>query len=158
MNELSTTGAREILVRSERLEAAKKLNHMTETSQVMLGMALVRIKEFEDFKPEYETFDQWYKVELKRSKGDISKLLKVGQFMLDGGFPQDTDVPYTVLHTAILSLPDKSPEYVLSTAQTNTIAEILENRRDDAFGSDHKHTLGSETYKRCEECGKFERV
>lgn len=149
MNELSTKGL---------LEKTAQLNKMAEFSQVALGVCLARVKETEAYKPQYDTFDQYYKQELNRSKGDISKLLKVGNFMLEGGFPEDTEVGYTVLHTAILALPDKKPEYILATAQTNTIAEIMENRRDDAFGPDHAHTLGQETYKRCEECGKWTRV
>jgi hypothetical protein len=131
---------------------------MTETSQVMLGVALVRIKEFEDFKPGYETFDEWYKVELKRSKGDISRLMTVGRFMIDGGFHEEKDAaPYTVLYTAIKAFPDKEPGYVLAAAQSNTISEILENRRDDAFG-DHQDIPGEERWGKCTVCDKFIRV
>lgn len=143
MTELSTTGL---------LEKTAELNKMAEFSQVALGICLARVKETEAYKGQYETFDQYYRQELNRSKGDISKLLKVGRFMLDGGFPEETEVGYTVLHTAILALPDKKPEYVLATAQTNTISEILENRRDDAFG---QHPADWEPAFHCKTCGKF---
>lgn len=141
------------------LERASKLNKLSEVSQVALGMCLAIIKSEETYKEAgYDTFDQYYKQELGRSKGDISKLLKVGDFMIRGQFPEETVVPYTLLYTAITAFPDKEPEYILSAAQTNTMAEIMENRRDDAFGTDHTHTLEDQMYKRCGECGKFERV
>ena len=140
------------------LDRAHQLNKLSEVSQVALGMCLVKIRDEKAYEPQYATFDEYYKQELSRTKGDISKLLKVGRFMLDGGFPEETEVGYTKLYTAFSVFPDKDPEYVLAAAQSNTIAEMLDNRRDDAFGSDHTHTLEEQLYRKCGECGKMERV
>lgn len=153
MNEIATE-----VKSTDLLERAVSLNRLSEVSQVALGMVLAQIKLTEAYRASYETFDQYYKSELRRSKGDVSRLLKVGNFMLDNGFPEETAPPYTVLYHSILSLPDKSPDYILATAKTNTISEIMENRRDEKFGSDHQHLFSPENYKRCDECNKFERT
>lgn len=159
MTELSTTGVQK-LEGKPLLDVTVKLNSLTEVSQVALGIGLVRVKETEAYRQAgFNTFDEWYKQELKRSKGDISRLMTVGRFMIDGGFHEEKDAaPYTVLYTAIKAFPDKDPHYVLATAQSNSISEILDNRRDDAFGSDHQHILEDQLYKKCSECGKMERV
>ena len=158
-HELTTTGVQEVEGEA-LLGLTEKLNSLSEVSQVALGVGLVRVKETEAFKERgYESFDEWYKVVLRRSKGDISRLMTVGRFMIDGGFHEEKDAaPYTVLYTAIKAFPDKDPAYVLASAQSNSISEILDNRRDDAFGPDHTHTLEEQLYKRCGECGKMERV
>lgn len=135
------------------LKRAQELNRLTEVSQVALGMVLASIKRLGAFAGQYETFDQYYKSELRRSKGDVSRLLKVGNFMLDNGFPEETAPPYTVLYHSILSLPDKSPDYILATAKTNTISEIMENRRDEAFPNHETHEW--EPARHCKVCGKF---
>lgn len=141
------------------LTKAAHLNKLSEVSQVALGMVLAEIKSTEAFKPEYEDFSAYYKTELKRSKGDVSKLLKVGDFMLSNGFPEETEVPYTLLYTSMSVFPDKEPEYILAAAQTNSLSEIMDNRRDDAFGSGHLHVFDpQELYRKCDECGKMERV
>lgn len=139
------------------LVRAHQLNKLSEVSQVALGMVLAEIKRTEAFRPEYEDFSAYYKTELRRSKGDVSKLLKVGDFMLSNGFPEETQVPYTLLYTSMSVFPDKEPEYILAAAQTNSLSEIMENRRDDAFGSDHNHVYDAELYLKCSECGKFDR-
>lgn len=143
-NELSTQGL---------LAQAAKLNKLSEVSQVALGMCLVKIKETEAYKGEYDSFDEYYKSELKRSKGDISKLLKVGRFMLDGGFRTEKlpEVGYTVLYSAILSYPEKDPKYVLAAAQTQTLAELADGSRDK-FGI---HTPDWEPAYHCKVCGKY---
>ena len=148
--QLSTTGV---------LQKIEKLNRLSEVSQVALGFWLSVAKETKAYEPEFSSFDEYYKT-LGRSKGDISKLVKVGDYLRGAGFLEDTvpEAPYTLLYTAISAFPDKDPDYVISAAQTNSMSEMLENRRDDAFGQDHVHVLGSETYKKCDECGKFERL
>lgn len=140
------------------LERASQLNKLSEVSQVALGMCLAEIKRQEAYRPEYEDFKSYYQSELGRTKGDVSKLLTVGQFMIDGGFPEETEVGYTKLYTAFSVFPDKDPQYVLAAAQSNTISEMLQNRRDDAFGTNHTHSMEEQLYKKCSECGKFERV
>lgn len=107
----------------------------------------------------YSSFVDFYQTDLKKSKSFVSKLMTVGKFALANGFTEKTfdGASLTTAYTAIQCLPDKEPGYVIATATSNTVAEILENRRDDAFG-EHDHLLGSETYKKCEVCGKMERV
>ena len=135
-------------------ERASKLNKLSEVSQVALGMVLCAIKEQESFKElGYESFDEYYKGELNRSKGDISRLLTVGRFMIQGGFNEETEVKYSPLYLSIKAFPDKEPQYVLATAQTNTISEIMENRRDDAFGD---HPCDWEPARHCKTCGKYQ--
>lgn len=167
--QLSTTGEKELvgvsIVDTDKmhsvalLDRADRLNKLSEVSQVGLGVVLSIIKEEKAYEPEYASFDEYYKT-LGRSKGDISKLLKVGNYLRGAGFLEDTvpETPYTLLYTAISVFPDKDPEYVIAAAQTNSMSEMLQNRTDDAFGSDHAHILGSETYRKCDECGKMERV
>lgn len=148
--ELSTTGL---------LQKVEKLNKLSEVSQVALGFYLSIVKEQEAYKPEYQSFDEYYKT-LGRSKGDISKLVKVGDYLRGAGFLEDTipEAPYTLLYTSISCFPDKEPDYVISAAQTNSMSEMLENRRDDAFGSDHRHKYELNLYRKCEDCGKFEQT
>lgn len=162
--ELSTTGrdaygncltcGKALCVCVNLLTRAHQLNKLSEVSQVGLGIVLSIIKEEKAYEPEYASFDEYYKT-LGRSKGDVSKLLKVGNYLRNAGFLEDTvpSVPYTLLYTSISAFPDKDPEYVISAAQTNTMAEMLDNRRDDAFGSDHQHDF--EPAHHCKECGKF---
>lgn len=104
-------------------------------------MVLAEIKAQHSYEPQYKTFDEYYKAELGRSKGDISKLVKVGNYLLGNGFSEETapEVGYTLLYTSISCFPDKDAEYVIASAQTNSLSEMLQNRRDDAFGSDHTH-------------------
>lgn len=132
---------------------ALRLNKLSECSQIVLGTVLCKIKEEEAYKPEYGSFEEYYKSELKRSKGDISKLLRVGRFMLDGGFRAEKmpDLGYTVLYSAILSYPDKEPKYVLAAAQTQTLAELSDGSRDK-FGS---HPAEWESAFHCKKCGKY---
>lgn len=134
------------------LDYAARLNKMAECSTIVLGTVLCKIKEEESYRPEFETFDEYYKSALKRSKGDISKLLRVGRFMLDGGFRAESmpDLGYTVLYSAILSYPDKEPDYVLAAAQTQTLAELADGSRDK-YG---EHTPEWEAVFKCKTCGK----
>lgn len=147
------------ILRPTLLERAAKLNKLSEVSQVALGMCLVEIKRTEAYRPEYEDFKSYYQSELGRSKGDISKLLQVGELMLSGGFTEETvpKVGYSKLYVAFKAFPDKDVKYLIAAAQTNTMAEMLENQRDDKFG-DHDHFFLPEMYKKCETCGKLERV
>lgn len=166
--ELSTTGGEFVgisIVDTDEVHAASlldkaaKLNALSEVSQVALGICLSVIKETKAYEPEFASFDEYYKT-LGRSKGDISKLLKVGNYLRNAGFLEDT-VPalsYTLLYTSISCFPDKDPEYVIAAASSNTMSEMLENRRDDAFGSDHEHAFDTESYRKCIECGKMERI
>lgn len=142
--ELSTTGV---------LQKIEKLNRLSEVSQVALGYWLSVAKETEAYKPQFASFDEYYKT-LGRSKGDISKLLKVGNYLRSAGFLAETvpETPYTLLYTSISCFPDKDPEYVLAAASSNTMSEMLENRRDDAFG-DHKPDW--EPAFKCSVCGKM---
>lgn len=137
------------------LERASKLNKLSEVSQVALGMCLAIIKEQEAYKPDFPTFEDYYRFELGRSKGDISKLLRVGHFMIKGQFPEETQVPYTKLYQAIICLPDSPPEQILAVAQTNTLAEIADTGREEKFG-EHPHDW--ENAHHCKTCGKYERV
>lgn len=149
---------------NELLARASQLNKLSEVSQVALGMCLVKIKEGKAYEPTYKSWEEYYRTELGRQKSDISKLLTVGRFMLEGGFPQETEAKYTVLYSAIKAFPDKDPKYILSTAQSNTLHEIELNRRDDAFG-DHTPVLGEERWGKCvyknkhgDLCGDFHKV
>lgn len=145
--QLSTTGL---------LEKVEKLNKLSEVSQVALGFYLSIVKETKAYEPKFATFDDYYKT-LGRSKGDISKLVKVGNYLRNAGFLEETvpQTPYTLLYTAISVFPDKDPKYVLAAASSNSMAEMLENRRDEAF-PDHKHIWEQELYKKCTECNKLE--
>lgn len=148
-----------ILSPKERLlSRAGHLNKLSEVSQVALGVCLSTIKETKAYEPEFSSFDEYYKT-LGRSKGDISKLVKVGDYLRNAGFLEDTapEVPYTLLYTSIACFPDKDPSYVISAAQTNSMSEMLQNRTDDAFGSDHEHK-GETLYKKCDDCGAMTRV
>ncbi len=140
------------------LARAAKLNKLSEVSQVALGMCLAEIKRTEAFKPEYEDFKSYYQSELKRSKGDVSKLLKVGQFMLDNKFPEETAPPYTLLYTSLSVFADKEPAYILAAAESNSVSEMLDNKREDDF-EPHDHRPDSQNrYYKCYVCGKMERV
>lgn len=137
------------------LERAAKLNKLSEVSQVALGMCLAQIKATEAFKGQYSDFKSYYQNELGRSKGDISKLLTVGQFMLDGGFPEETAPGYSKLYVALSVFPDKKPEYILAAAQSNTVAEMLENKRDFT-NPNCAHDWLPHSFKECTKCSKRE--
>lgn len=162
--ELTTTGtgfvnAGDFKQQQNLLDRAARLNKLSEVSQVALGMVLSEIKRTEAFKPEYEDFKSYYQSELGRTKGDVSKLLTVGQLMLDGGFSEATvpDVGYTKLYVAYQVFPDKDVKYLVATAQTNTISEMMDNRRDDAFSS-HGCTGAEIRVIECDTCGKWTKV
>jgi hypothetical protein len=144
----------EYYVTNDLLERASKLNKLSEVSQVALGMCLAIIKEQEAYKPDFPTFEDYYRFELGRSKGDISKLLKVGHFMIKGQFPENTTVPYTKLYQCIISMPDEQPEQILAVAQTNSLAEIIETGRELRHG-EHNHEWGNQCYVSCGVCGKM---
>lgn len=160
--ELSTTGeAVKVFVaeaeKDKLLNRANQLNKLSEVSQVALGMCLAEIKRTEAFKPEYEDFKSYYQSELGRTKGDITKLLTVGQLMLDGGFSEATvpDVGYTKLYVAYLAFPEKPTKYLLAAAQSNTIAEMMQNKRDeDHPNCKHKNTHACTA---CDDCGNHTR-
>lgn len=149
MTELSTTGV---------LEKIEKLNKLSEVSQVALGYWLSVAKETKAYEPEFSSFDEYYKT-LGRSKGDISKLLKVGNYLRSAGFLEETvpQTPYTLLYTAISAFPDKDPEYVLAAASSNSISEMLENKRDFALPPNHTHSWEPARHCTDEVCGKYER-
>lgn len=137
------------------LDRAAKLNKLSEVSQVALGMCLAEIKRTEAYRPEYEDFKDYYSKELGRTKGDVSKLLTVGRFMLDNGFPEDTDVGYTKLYISQSVFEGKDPKYILAEAQTNTVAAMLENSRDVSHPNcAHKNTHACTA---CDDCGKHTR-
>lgn len=167
--ELSTTGEGEaklqviplispghVLVEQDPLlERAARLNKLSEVSQVALGMCLAEIKRTEAFRPDYEDFKDYYSKELGRTKGDISKLLTVGRFMLDNGFPEDTEVGYTKLYIAQSVFEGCDPQYILSEAQTNPISAMLENSRDAKLSKDHEHVWEVAYHCTDPDCGKF---
>lgn len=149
MNELSTTGL---------LEKAAKLNKLAEVSQVALGMVLCEIKRTEAFKPEYDDFKSYYQESLGRSKGDVSKLLKVGEYMLEAGFREEKlpELGYTKLYASILSFGEtKDPEYVISAAQTNTLLELSDGGREERHAP---HDCDFVPANYCLICSKIERV
>lgn len=133
-------------------ERAEKLNKLSEVSQVALGMCLALIKDQKAYEPDFPTFEDYYKYQLGRSKGDVSKLLKVGHFMLESQFPEETQVPYTKLYSAIIAFPEKDSRFILATAQTNTLAEIVENGREEKYG-EHPHDWEEAIH--CKTCGKY---
>lgn len=165
MKELSTTGrdaygncltcGKALCLCVDLLTRAHQLNKLSEVSQVALGMVLAEIKRTEAFRPEYEDFKDYYSKELGRTKGDVSKLLTVGRFMLDNGFPEDTDVGYTKLYISQSVFDGKDPKYILAEAQTNTVAAMLENSRDAKLPKDHKHHWVPALYCDGDDCGKF---
>lgn len=139
------------------LERAAKLNALSEVSQVALGMCLAEIKRTEAFRPEYEDFKSYYQLELGRSKGDVSKLLRVGEYMLESGFREEKlpEVGYTKLYASILSFADtKDPKYVVSAAQTNTLFELSDGGREERHAP---HDCEWVPAKYCLLCSKVER-
>lgn len=148
MNELTTKGL---------LEQAAKLNKLSEVSQVALGMTLVKIKELQAYRPEYEDFKSYYQEALGRSKGDVSKLLKVGEYMLSAGFREEKlpELGYTKLYASILSYGDtKEPEYVIAAAETQTLLELSDGGRDERHAP---HDCEWIPAKLCITCSKVER-
>lgn len=145
--QLSTTGL---------LQKVEKLNKLSEVSQVALGFYLSIVKETKAYEPEFSSFDEYYKT-LGRSKGDISKLVKVGDYLRGAGFLEETvpQVPYTLLYTSISCFPDKPAKYVISAAQTNSMSEMLENRRDDALAPDHAHQWEPALHCKDPDCGRY---
>lgn len=144
MTELTNTGV---------IDAARKCNKMAETGLIGLALLLPVIDEKELWREAgYSSFVDFYQNDLKKSKSFVSKLMTVGKFALANGFSKETfeGASLTTAYTAITCLPDKDPEYVVATAQTNTLVEILANRRDQAFG-DHKPDW--ETLHHCKTCG-----
>ncbi len=140
------------------LEKAAQLNKLSEVSQVALGMCLVAIKEQELFRGlGYDSFPAYYQSELGRVKSDVSKLLTLGKKLLEAGFTEETapSVGYSKLYVALSVFPDKDVTYAIAAAESNTIAEMLENRRDDALSADHECDWEPAKHCKTPECGKF---
>lgn len=150
MTELSITN-------EELLNRAKTLNTLSEKSQVALGVYLVEIRRRGAFSAIHDTFSKYCQYELGRTKGDVSKLLKVGEFFLENGFHEETlpEVGYTKIYTALSVFPNKEPEYVIATAQENSIHEMLENKRSETHPNCN-HQWKQARY--CQTCGVYERV
>lgn len=147
--ELSTTGV---------LDAARKCSQMAENGLIGLALLLPVIEERELWKEAgYSSFVDFYQTDLKKSKSFVSKLMTVGKFALANGFTAETfdGASLTTAYTAITCLPDKEAGYVVATATSNTVAEILENRRDDALASDHQHDWEPAHHCKDPLCGKY---
>ncbi len=127
MNEVSTN----------LLERAKRLNKMAEMSMVALGMVLVEIRDTEAFRGQYDDFRAYYETELGKSKGTITKLLRVGELCLQAGFRAETEpeklkgLEYTKIYASILAHPDETPQGILAAATTLSLREITLNERDN---------------------------
>ncbi len=160
MNQLATTEEKTGMgfVEVGLLDRAAQLNKLSEVSQVALGMVLVKIKDEKLFEPDFKDFKEYYQNALGRSKGDISRLLTVGRKLLDGGFleePVPNDLSYTQFYAATLAFPDQPVEYLVAAAQTNTMAELSENSRDQRTGPDHTHSWEGAFHCTDEACGKY---
>lgn len=157
MKELSTMNTFAFKPTDTLLERTAKISKISGVAQVVLDVCLALVKQKEEYRQlGYASFADYYTQELGRLKSEISKSLTRGEFLVRLGFHEETapEVKPTNLYTAITCLPDKSPEYILSTAQTNTIAEILENRRDEAFPDHETHDW--ESAHHCKTCGKYQ--
>lgn len=140
---------------TELLEKVDHLNKTIEMAGVALGVYLLEVKEQEIYKQlGYDEFWQYYSDHLGRTKGQISKLLKVGEFFKRAGLRADTEVPYTKLEAAIRAFPNKEPDYIIAAAQTNTLAELESGRQEEKAGV-HEHQTGEERWAKCTLCDKF---
>lgn len=77
--------------------------------------------------------DEWvtfYRDELELQKSQVSKFLKVGQFVLEQGLLKET-VGYEQLYLSIARNKDKSPEYILAEAQTWSHDDYKAQKKDD---------------------------
>lgn len=126
-----------------------QLNTLAENSQIALGMYLVKVDEEKLYeKWGFSEFHEYYQKELKRSKSDISKLKKVGKFILDNGFSEETEgLQVTPLYLSIGINKDADPKYVLSQAKTLSVAEL---RAEKAEAEPHEY----EPVEVCSHCWK----
>lgn len=160
--QLSTTDGNVFALKSTDtlLEKTAKLSKISGVAQVMLDMCLALVKREEAYKElGFTDFTTYYTESLGRLKSEISKSLTRGEFLLNHpqGFTAETapEVNPTNLYTAITVFRDKDQNYILSAAQTNTVAEILENKRDD----DHPDCKHKNTHPctACDDCGNHAR-
>lgn len=148
--ELTTTGV---------LEKADKFNLMAETGFKGLALCLPVIEDKALWREAgYQSFVDYYTNHLGKSKGWISKLSTVGRFALSNGFSEETLGVATISSTyaAINVFEDKDPQYVLAAAQTNTVAEILQNKREE----EHPNCAHKKTHActACDDCGNHTRT
>lgn len=143
----------------ELLEQAKVLNKTVETGYLTLAVILSQIEETKAYESlGYESFQEYSVNELNRSKGTISKLLKVGKWLRDCEFQTETlDTSYARLYESINLNKDKDPQFILASAQTNTQDELEEEKRMNKFG-EHEHIPSEEMYSPCTVCTKHIRV
>jgi len=126
---------------------------------MVLATTLSIINDTEAFRAlGYDTFFEYAQEELQRSKSTVSKLLKVGNWVIENKFqPEKLDTSYAKLYESINLYQDKDPLFVLASAQTNTQME-LEDARREAIHGPHQHAPGTEErWAKCK-CGKFIQV
>lgn len=134
------------------IEDIEKLNRFIEVSGVMLGVKLAVCKRTEAYKT--AGFDEWYQFyeHLGRTKQQISKLLKVGEWALENGTRADTleNLQYTKLEAAIRAFPNKEHNYIIAAAQTNTLKELESEGKESKYGVCEDH----EPITICKKCNK----
>lgn len=112
---------------NELLDKAKFLNISVENDYLDLCDTMSEIEESGAFKEAgYDTFMDYAMQDLGRSKGVISRMVKVGTFRRVNSFQNETKgISYSRLYLSINAHKDESPEYIVAAAQTNTESELI---------------------------------
>jgi rubrerythrin len=139
------------------INKAKELNQNLEQTYILLGITLSEIESSEVYKYNYETFSEYYTKELGRDKSTVSKLIKVGNFVKNNGFINETEgASYTTLYESINTYKDKEPQFVLEAAKTQSLGDIREEKREIQFGEhQHEPDVSKKGLFPCTICGKL---
>lgn len=141
------------------LNRAKLLNSAVESGYMTLATTLSQINSTEAFKAlGYDTFFDYAKEELNRTKGTVSKLLKVGDWIVQQQYePEKLETSYARLYESLNLNKDKDPQFILAAAQTNSQSELEDAKREAKHGV-HEHTPSSEDRFAYCHCGKLIKI
>lgn len=128
------------------IEETKVLVQSIKRNYLAISANLYRIHE--GWTGSVDGWVQFYTEELELSKSQVSKMLKVGGFILAHGLLKTTDVSYEKLYLSINRNPDKDPKYVVAEAQSWSADDYKQDKKEDG------HTHEYESF--CKHCWKHE--
>lgn len=126
MNYLDTDIVREV----------KELIQSVKRNYLAISVKVYQIHESREWDGLGDEWVDFYKQELELSKSQVSKMLKVGEFVLKNGMLKET-VSYERLYLSINRNPDGDPKLILAEAQTWSADDHKAQKKDDCKDHDY---------------------
>lgn len=136
---------KELTLNQNLVEETKKLILSIKRNYIFISANLFKI--YNDWGGSPDDWVQFYTEELELGKSQVSKMLKVGEFVLVNKLTK-AEVSYDKLYLSINRNKDKDPEYVLAEAQSWSSEDYKQEKKEDG----HAHEFESF----CKHCWKHQ--